>query len=117
MNFKASFALETDASLHTNFDFFATRVASWYGFFVSIRILFADVDDDALTTTTAGDDDDEEETRRAVVLALDDGRKQQHPRHNDARLYPRNIEMNFDDFLESQEQKRVKSVQHTRDDV
>ena len=117
MNFKASFALETDASLHTNFDFFATRVASWYGFFVSIRILFADVDDDALTPTTAGDDDEEEEARRAVVLALDDGRKQQHPRHNDARLYPRNIEMNFDDFLESQEQKRVKSVQHTRDDV
>jgi|TARA_B100001758_G_C18253100_1_gene526905 hypothetical protein len=116
MNFKASFALETDASLHTNFDFFATRVASWYGFFVSIRILFADVDDDALTTT-AGDDDDDDETRRAVVLALNDGRKQQHPRHNDARLYPRNIEMNFDDFLESQEQKRVKSVHHTRDDV
>ena len=116
MNFKASFALETDASLHTNFDFFATRVASWYGFFVSIRILFADVDDDAWTTT-AGDDDDDDETRRAVVLALNDGRKQQHPRHNDARLYPRNIEMNFDDFLESQEQKRVKSVHHTRDDV
>ena len=116
MNFKASFALETDASLHTNFDFFATRVASWYGFFVSIRILFADVDDEALTTT-AGDDDDDDETRRAVVLALNDGRKQQHPRHNDARLYPRNIEMNFDDFLESQEQKRVKSVHHTRDDV
>ena len=95
MNFKASFALETDASLHTNFDFFATRVASWYGFFVSIRILFADVDDEALTTTTAGDDDDDDdETRRAVVLALDDdddGRKlQRHPRHNDARLYPRN---------------------------
>ncbi len=96
MNFKASFALETDASLHTNFDFFATRVASWYGFFVSIRILFADVDDETLTTTTAGDDDDDDddETRRAVVLALDDdddGRKlQRHPRHNDARLYPRN---------------------------
>ena len=94
MNFKASFALETDASLHTNFDFFATRVASWYGFFVSIRILFADVDDDALTTT-AGDDDDDDETRRAVVLALNDGRKQQHPRHNDARLYPRNIGIEF----------------------
>jgi len=101
MNFKASFALETDASLHTNFDFFATRVASWYGFFVSIRILFADVDDDALTTT-AGDDDDDDETRRAVVLALDDDddfcrKLQRHPRHNDARLvYRPNIETRRD---------------------
>ncbi len=101
MNFKTSFALETEASLHTNFDFFATRVASWYGFLVSIRILFVRVllfpSDFEDAVTPAGDDD---ETCRTVVLALDD--RKQHLRHN-ARLYRPNIEMNFD-ALESQEQ-------------
>ena len=48
-----------------------------------------------LTMMLSDDDgrcDDDDETRRAVVLALNDGRKQQHPRHNDARLYPRNMQ-------------------------